>query len=119
MTKILLVDDDSDLLLLLGQVLETKGYQVTRVADGANVIRTVNAVQPDIIVLDINMGQYNGRNICYEVKSDPAYNHIPVVLFSALASEADAIKSCKADGFIEKPVSTGSFLRKIESLIAA
>ena len=119
MIKILLVDDDSDLLLLLGQVLERKGYQVFRVADGGNVMRTVTAVRPDIIVLDINMGRYNGRNICYEVKSHPAYTHIPVVLFSAVASEADALKSCKADGFIEKPVSTHSFLHKIESLIAA
>jgi len=119
MIKILLVDDDSDLLLLLGQVLERKGYQVIRVGDGADVMRTVTAVRPDIIVLDINMGRYNGRNICYEVKSHPAYTHIPVILFSAVASEADALKSCKADGFIEKPVSTHSFLHKIESLIAA
>jgi DNA-binding response OmpR family regulator len=119
MTKILLVDDDSDLLLLLGHVLEVRGYQPIQVADARDVMRTVSTVQPDIIILDINMGQYDGTSICRELKSNPAYNHIPVVLFSAIVSEADAVINCKADGFIEKPVSTGSFLHEIESLIAA
>jgi CheY-like chemotaxis protein len=119
MTKILLADDDPDLLLLLGHVLEVKGYQAIQVTDGSDVMRTVSAVQPDIIILDIDMGQYDGTSICRELKNDPAYTHIPVVLFSAMVSEAEAVKNCKADGFIEKPVSTGFFLHEIESLMAA
>ena len=119
MTKILLVDDDSDLLLLLGRVLEGRGYQVYPVADGPSVLPTVGAVHPDIIVLDINLGPHNGTQICHDVKNNPAFHHIPVVLFSAMVSEAEAIKTCQADGFIEKPVSANLFINKIESLIAA
>jgi DNA-binding response OmpR family regulator len=92
---------------------------VIGVSDGGRVVKTVDAVQPDIIILDIDMGLYNGTRICSEVKSNPAFNHIPVVLFSSDFSETEAIKICKADGFIEKPVSSRSFLHQIESLIAA
>jgi DNA-binding response OmpR family regulator len=119
MKRILLVDDDTDLLLLLQHVLKAKGYLVTTLEDGSEVMHTIDASNPDLLILDINIGKYDGRDICHEVKNNHAYDHMPVVLFSALVKENEAMAGCEADAYIEKPISTPLFLRKIESLIAA
>ena len=118
MRKILLVDDDTDLLLLLQHVLKSRGYMVTTLKDGSDVMHIMNESHPDLLILDINIGEYDGRDICREVKTKQAYDHIPMVLFSALVKEKDAIEGCGADAYIEKPITTPAFLRKIESLIA-
>ena len=116
---IMLVDDDKDLVLLLRHVLNGKGYLVTTLQEGNKVLQVINSVHPDLLILDINIGEYDGRDICREIKQNPAYDHIPVVLFSALVKEKEAMGGCEADAYIEKPISTSSFLHKIESLIAA
>ena len=119
MKKILLVDDDADLVLLLQHVLKAKGYSVITLNEGSNVVTVLDTVQPDLLILDINIGDYDGREICREVKKNNAYDHIPIVLFSALVKEKEAMEGCEADAYIEKPITTPSFLQKIESLVAA
>jgi DNA-binding response OmpR family regulator len=119
MKKIMLVDDDTDLTLLLRHVLKSKGYQVTTLEEASNVLPIIDSIQPDLVILDINIGEHDGRDICKEIKQNHRYDHIPIVLFSALVKEKDAIDGCEADGYIEKPISTPSFLQKIESLMAA
>jgi DNA-binding response OmpR family regulator len=119
MKKIMLVDDDLDLLLLLRHVLKARGYMVITLDEGSSVLPAIDSVQPDLLILDINIGDHDGRDICREIKQNHVYDHIPVVLFSALVKEKEAISGCQADGYIEKPITTPSFLQKIESLIAA
>jgi len=119
MKKILLVDDDSDLLMLLRHVLKSRGYRVVTLEEGSEVINMIDAAQPDLLILDINIGEHDGRDICREVKKNHAYDHIPVVLFSAQVREKEAMAGCEADAYIEKPISTPLFLQKVESLIAA
>ena len=115
----MLVDDDKDLVLLLRHVLNGKGYLVTTLEEGSFVLPMIDAVNPDLLILDINIGDYDGREICREIKQNHAYDHIPVVLFSALVKEKEAMAGCEADAYIEKPISTPSFLQKIASLMAA
>ena len=115
----MLVDDDLDLLLLLRHVLKARGYIVITLDEGSGVLPAIDAVQPDLLILDINIGDHDGRDICKQIKQNHEYDHIPVVLFSALVKEKEMISGCQADGYIEKPISTPFFLQKIESLIAA
>ena len=119
MKKILLVDDDVDLLMLLRRVLKSRGYQVVTLEDGSEVINMIEKIRPDLLILDINIGEYDGRDICSEVKNNHSYDQIPVVLFSALIKEKEAMAGCDADAYIAKPISAPLFLRKVDSMIAA
>jgi DNA-binding response OmpR family regulator len=119
MKKIMVVDDDADLLLLLRQVLKEKGYYVTTMQEASNVLPVIDTILPDLLILDINIRELDGREICKAIKQNHAYDNMPVVLFSALVKEKDVVDGCEADAYIEKPISTGSLLRKIESLMAA
>jgi CheY-like chemotaxis protein len=118
MEKILVVDDDEDLLLILWHALKGNGYQVTTLSDPGLVLETIAHTQPDIIILDISMGKWDGRDICAEVKKVEAYRHIPVVLYSGMVN-ANAQEKCQPDLFLQKPLSTNYFLRKIKELIPA
>ena len=95
------------------------GYAVTALADPSRVMQTIAAVQPGIIILDINMGQWDGRTICQQVKATDEYNQIPVVLYSGVAEDEDTLLHTKATLFLHKPVSTSYFLKKISELTRA
>lgn len=97
--KILLVDDDTDLLLLFRHALKAKGYQVTTPEEASGVITAIDGVHPDLVILDINIGKHDGREICREVKQNHSYDYIPVVLFSALVKEKDALEGCEVDAY--------------------
>ncbi|HTL09175.1 MAG TPA: response regulator [Chitinophagaceae bacterium] len=117
MKKILLVDDDSDLLVMLKSVLKSNGYSVTTLADGSAVLRTLSYVTPDIIILDIHMPPWDGRKICLQIKQQPQFQHIPVVLYSALPEDKEAVKNCQANYFLQKPLSTGAFIDEIREVM--
>ena len=115
MKKILLVDDDMDLLFMLKQALKSHGYSVTALADGSAVLNTIEFVRPDMIVLDIHMPPWDGRVICSSIKNIAAYQNIPVVLYSALQEDKDVVTMCKADLFLQKPLSTIEFVNEIKA----
>jgi CheY-like chemotaxis protein len=113
MKKILLVDDDMDLLYMLTSALKQNGYSVTALADGAAAIRAVETVHPDIIILDIHMPPVDGRDICFSLKNIMEHQHIPVVLYSALPEDKESITKCRADLFLQKPLSNKEFIEEI------
>ncbi|RYY49186.1 MAG: response regulator, partial [Chitinophagaceae bacterium] len=83
MPHILVVDDDPDLLELVTLVLKRSQYQVTALQDGTKVFPTIAEIKPDVILMDIYLGNADGRIICKELKSDDKFNTIPVILYSA------------------------------------
>ncbi|MEP6748536.1 MAG: response regulator [Bacteroidota bacterium] len=117
MKKVLVVDDDTDLLFILKHALKANGYSVTALADGSAVLRAIEMMRPDIVILDINMPPWDGRDICLEIKQRPAYQHIPVVLYSALPEDKDALAKYKPDLFLQKPLSTNAFIEEIKTVM--
>ena len=73
---------------------------------------------PDIIILDINLGECTGTILCEEIKKIKSYTHIPVIQYSANQYEQDIHTSCHAESFIEKPFSNTSLLETVKSLVA-
>lgn len=116
METILVVDDDIDLLLVLQHALNANGYTATTLADGSKVMETIEAIKPHIIILDINMGEWNGCTICAAIKNTAAFKHIPVVLYSAIAADETILRDSRPDLFLQKPLSTNYFLQQIASL---
>jgi DNA-binding response OmpR family regulator len=101
--KILIVDDDTDILELLGILLPKHGFAVKKVTNGVDALRQAGLFAPDLILLDINvMG--DGKEICRQLKSGASpYKNIPVILFSAAGDLEKQMAQSKADGFIQKP----------------
>jgi len=119
MHRILLVDDDPDMLFLVKQMLVKKGYTVKVLMNGQSVLSNLASFHPDLIILDINLGDTDGREICSTIKSQARFCNIPIVLYSAEAWPDLRIADCRADAFIQKPFVHHFFLEKIAGLLAA
>ena len=119
MDKILLADDDLDLLLILDHTLTKAGYKVRVLPGGTDVILALRIFEPNLVILDINLGDADGRELCHQIKSILAFQHIPIILYSAEAFPDLKIANCQANGFIKKPFSTTEFLQQVHELITA
>jgi len=100
-SKILIVDDDESILLVVKKIIEQAGYEAYAFT-APSAMRSRN-VRPDLVLLDIRLAGLDGRDVCRGFKSDPLTAHIPVILISTSPSLAQDAKEAGADGFIEKP----------------
>ncbi|WP_240663440.1 response regulator [Mucilaginibacter limnophilus] len=121
MRRILAVDDNKDILELLQYILEDYGYKVLTLADGHNLFEKINEYRPDLILLDIMLGDMDGRELCKEVKQKTETNNIPVILISASHDAGDLTRheNGKPDGFIPKPFDINTLLNTVQRQIAA
>ena len=101
MKKILLIDDDQDILDMVKHILTSRGYDVQTHSTGLNVPDIVMHYHPNLILLDIRLPGKLGTEVCKELKQ--IYTHLPIILFSAHADQGKAFALCDADGFIQKP----------------
>jgi DNA-binding response OmpR family regulator len=116
LNKILVVDDDLDILEVLKFLLRKNGYEVILLSEAQKVIETVKETTPDIVLLDINLSGYDGREICKYLTTVLKVG-IPIVLFSANASYKNSFKEYGADDFIEKPFEVKRLLGVLRSLL--
>jgi CheY-like chemotaxis protein len=114
--KILIADDDADILFVLKMMLELKGYEVELASEGDKVI-TLITNKPDLILLDIWMGNYDGREICQQLKNNPATSGIPIILISASREIEQSAKDAGANDFVAKPFEQHDLLEKIGQYI--
>ncbi|RYY68633.1 MAG: response regulator transcription factor [Chitinophagaceae bacterium] len=110
--KILIVDDDTDILFILKIMLEMKGFAVEISAEPGKILLP-GSDMPDLLLLDIWMGNYDGREICQQLKSRPATNRLPIILLSASKDIEQSAKDSGADDFVAKPFEQKYLLEKI------
>jgi diguanylate cyclase (GGDEF)-like protein len=115
--KILLVDDRIDNLELLSSILTKAGYEIRRAINGATALMGVRSAPPDLILLDINMPDMNGYEVCRQLKKDIQYQDIPIIFISALDDGLDKAKAFSAGGvdYISKPFEMMEVLSRIEN----
>jgi len=103
--KILIVDDEQDILETLTFALEQEGYVCFTALDGADGLRKARAEHPDLIFLDIMLPKMNGYKVARLLKFDERYRHIPIVMLTAKTSDADRVKGIEtgADEYVTKP----------------
>jgi len=111
--KILVVDDDPDILSVMEILLSMKGFEVEVTARGDNTFSKLESFQPNLILLDVLISGHDGRAICKEIKDEPQYANIPVLMLSAHPGAAATISDYGADGFISKPFDVENLLKKI------
>ena len=118
--KILVVDDEPDVLRVTSFRLKKAGYEVITAADGQAGIDSARANQPDLILLDMRMPVLEGPQACLQIKNDQALRDIPVIFLTASSGEAmnkDKAKELKADGLLTKPFESEELLATVRSFI--
>lgn len=117
--KILVADDDQSILDVLGIILsEMGGYETVLVNDATNLANRVAGLMPDLVLLDLSMSGFDGKEICEELKQNTVTSSIPVLIFSANRDIQIIAQESGADGFLEKPFEMPALLEKVEALIA-
>jgi DNA-binding response OmpR family regulator len=117
--KILVVDDEPNVIKSLTFVLSKEGYDVSSAVNGEEAIAKVRQSKPDLIFLDVMMPKKNGYEVCQEVKSDSGLSDIHIIMLTAKGQEADREKGLKAgaDEFMTKPFSPILVIGKVKELL--
>ena len=124
--KILVVDDDPDILDGLNMILESQGYQVVTARDGIEALANLKAEKPDLMILDLLMPRMDGWAVCKELQ-DPRwskYRNIPILILTSVREEASRRRyeletglELNVDDYVEKPVSPDILLQRVGKLI--
>ncbi len=117
--KILIADDNENIREALTYLLEDEGYILSLAKDGAETLRKVREVRPDILFLDIMMPEVNGYDVCRTIKTDPSLKGIYVIMLTAKGQvvEQERGKEVGADEYIVKPFSPMEILTKIKTIL--
>ncbi|NGP53532.1 response regulator [Thioalkalivibrio sp. XN8] len=120
-SRVLIADDEANLLISLEYLLQREGYDVSLARDGDQALKLIRQQQPDLVVLDATMPGQSGYEVCQQVRADPALRHIPIVMLSARARETDIAKgkALGADAYIVKPFATGDLVHQVRKLLGA
>ena len=110
--KILVVDDDPDILDALQSLLEFAGYEVKTTEKGeyAENLRATNGGLPNVIILDVLLSGKDGRIICQKLKSQEETKHIPIIMLSAHHNARQSVTAVGADDFVAKPFDADELL---------
>jgi len=124
--KILVVDDDPDILDALTMILETQDYQVVTARDGGEGLANLKAENPDLLILDLLMPKMDGFTVCKELQ-DPRWSKfkdMPILILTSVREEASRRRyeletglELDVDDYVEKPVSPDVLLERVEKLI--
>ena len=112
--KITVMDDEEDSLTLMGLILSRNGYDVKTDLTGA-VLDSINDENTDLLILDINLGYKNGKDICRELKLHPNTRDIPVILTSAIKELPEISEACGAKDYLGKPFISTDLLGKVKT----
>mgnify|MGYP003575732010 CR=1 FL=1 len=117
--KILIADDEPDIVEILKYNLQKEGYQVFTAANGDEAIEAAKQTDPHLVVLDIMMPKKTGVEVCEVLRAQPQFKDTLIMFLTALNDEATQIKGLTtgADDYISKPISPNVFLSKVQSLL--
>jgi CheY-like chemotaxis protein len=119
MPKILVIDDDKDLLDITQTLLVKEGFEVETNASWDDALQKIETFQPQLILLDVFLNGIDGLDICRQLKSMPHTKHIPVMIFSGYPRVAESvIYEYGADDFIAKPFEVNDLITKMHSVLS-
>ncbi|MBI5555419.1 MAG: response regulator [Elusimicrobia bacterium] len=128
MAKILIIDDDPDIVEAMKVVLKTKDHQVASAASGAEGLKLARLDQPDLIILDVMMEKMDtGFSVARELKKDKNYQNIPILMLTAIKEstgldfqkEAGDEDWLPVDSYLDKPLKPAELIDKVDSLLSS
>ena len=119
MKKILIVDDEADIIEILQFVLEAQGYECITALDGEEGLKLARESYPDLIILDVMMPKMNGYKVSRLLKFDEKYKNIPILMITARAQDKDKEigEETGADEYITKPFQVDYVIEKVKSYL--
>jgi DNA-binding response OmpR family regulator len=117
--RVLIADDNPDLVAILSTRFRALGFDVVEAANGARALEEAKKQAPDIMVLDVMMPELNGFQVCRKLKENNALKHIPVVLLTAKSAEADKFwgHEVGATLYLTKPVDPGVVVHQVQTIL--
>ena len=120
MAKILVVDDEPDIVRVIKKIMESRGHSVFTAGDGKEALVAVTQQHPDVVILDVNLPTMDGFEVCKRLKSDEQTKHIPIVMITAAyVSVEDAQQGTQlgADEYVTKPFLREVLVHNVERLL--
>jgi len=117
--RILVVDDEPDLLELLRLNLSQAGFQVDTAASGSAAMKSLQAARPDLMVLDLMLPDLSGADLCRKLRSDPTFAELPIIMLTARADEVDRVVGFElgADDYVTKPFSPRELVLRVRAVL--
>jgi two-component system cell cycle response regulator DivK len=117
---ILYVEDNPDNRLLVRRILLSEDYSLLEATDAMDALNVLKTVQPDLILMDINMPDMDGYTLTAKIKSMPGFERVPILAVTANVMRGDKEKTLEAgcDGYIQKPLDIEQLTREIERFIS-
>jgi len=117
--KILIVEDEQDILDLVQLYLKKEGYRTYTASTGLEGLRQAKAEQPDLVVLDLMLTEMDGLEVCKQIRADPRLSRTPIIMLTAKAEEADTVIGLElgADDYVTKPFSPKALVARVKALL--
>ena len=117
--KILVVDDEQDIIELMKYNLEMEGFRVSSAFNGEDALRLAKTEPPDLLILDLMLPGMDGLEVCQTLKKEAQTNHIPIIMLTAKTGEPDIVVGLElgADDYITKPFSTRELTARVKAVL--
>ena len=117
--RILIADDEPNIVISLEFLMQRNGYEVATAADGEQALRLLEEFKPDLILLDIMLPLRNGFEVCQRIRENAAWKHTKIIMLTAKGREVEVAKGLAlgADVYITKPFATKELLASVRQLL--
>jgi len=117
--KVLIADDEPNIVVSLEFLMKQKGYTVRVVSDGEQALNAVGEFGPDLVLLDVMMPRMSGYDVCQKIRENPAWADVRIVMLSAKGRDIEVTKGLAvgADAYVTKPFSTKDLMAKVLELL--
>ena len=117
--KVLIADDEQNIVISLEFLMKREGYQVEVANDGEEAVRRIRASRPDLVLLDVMMPKKSGFEVCQEIRSDPEMAGVRILMLTAKGRDTEVAKGLAlgAVAYMTKPFSTRELVDKVRSLL--
>jgi two-component system, OmpR family, alkaline phosphatase synthesis response regulator PhoP len=116
--KILIVEDEKDILHLVQFYLEKEGYRTCAAVTGMEGLKLAKSEHPDLVILDLMLAELDGLEVCKQIRADPRTSRLPIIMLTAKAEESDTIVGLElgADDYVTKPFSPKALVARVKAL---
>lgn len=117
--RVLIADDEANIVISLEYLMRKEGYQVATVADGEAALKVAALFSPDLVLLDVMMPKKSGYEVCEALRANPTHAHSRIILLTACGRDSDIERGMAlgADAYVTKPFSPRELMRKIKEIM--